>query len=168
MYLLFETSPDFFFFFFGGGGGGGEAPMYLLLGDIYWFLGRRGYLGVSNVALVFIYSETLYPLSREEFNKNSSSSHSKYSLHSRLVSYDAGQMQHWWGSLWTTLCFPVTTQPDWLMCIRGKHSWSVTPFSAWSAYPYPSTTFVFKGYLSKLCHYGCDDKESVKGPKCTN
>ena len=65
MYLLFETSPDFiflfyfiylfiYFFFFwgGGGGGGGLAPMYLLLGDIYWFLGRQGYFGISNVALV--------------------------------------------------------------------------------------------------------------------
>ena len=74
----------------------------------------------------------------------------------------------------------------WLMCIplgQRKHSWSVTPHSAWSAilpyamewemackytaYPYPSTTFVYKGCLSKVCHDGCDGKESVRGPKCT-
>ena len=31
--------------------------------------------------------------------------------------YDVGQMWHWWGTLQTTLCFPVTAQPDWLMNI---------------------------------------------------
>ena len=31
--------------------------------------------------------------------------------------YDVEQMWHWWGPLQTTLCFPVTTQPDCLMCI---------------------------------------------------
>ena len=42
----------------GGGGayldlvGAHSAAMYLLFGAVYWSLGRRGYFGVSNVALV--------------------------------------------------------------------------------------------------------------------
>ena len=50
MYLLFKTSPGWLLgwrFFSGGGGGGHWAPM-----SIYWSPGRRGYFGVSNVALV--------------------------------------------------------------------------------------------------------------------
>ena len=34
-----------------------------------------------------------------------------------FITYDARQMRHWWGLLQTTLCFPVTAQPDWFMCI---------------------------------------------------
>ena len=62
----------------------------------------------------------LYPLSKEEFNKNSSGSHFEYSLvectHvlSPMIpdkcSIDEGLLQ-------TTLCFPVTAQHDWFMCI---------------------------------------------------
>ena len=69
MYLLFETLPGWllgwrvFFFFFllyffrvwvRGLYLVGEhsAPMYLLFGAIYWSLGRRGYLGASNITLV--------------------------------------------------------------------------------------------------------------------
>ena len=33
-------------------GGGHSAPVYLLFVAVYWFLGRQGYFGVSNVALV--------------------------------------------------------------------------------------------------------------------
>ena len=93
--------------------------------------------------------------------------------------YDVGQMWHWWGPLQRTLYFPVTAQPDdWCAShlVRWKHSWIVTPRSAWSAippyaaaceitckfisYPYPLTTFVYNGCLSKLCHDGCDGKKS--------
>ena len=67
---LITVLKNFFFNFFtsmggGGGGGGGGLPrygggalhsatMYLLFGAAYWSLGRRGYFGVSNVALVWI------------------------------------------------------------------------------------------------------------------
>ena len=34
-----------------------------------------------------------------------------------FITYDARQMRYWWGLLQTTLCFPVTAQPDWFMCI---------------------------------------------------
>ena len=34
-----------------------------------------------------------------------------------FITYDARQMRHWWGLLQTTLCFPVTAQLDWFMCI---------------------------------------------------
>ena len=39
----------------GLGVGEHSAPMFLLFGAVYWSLGRRGYFGVSNVALVIIY-----------------------------------------------------------------------------------------------------------------
>ena len=64
MYMLSET----FFYFVcvceGWGVGWGDyldlvgehaVPMYLLFGAVYWSLGRRWYLGVSNVALVFLF-----------------------------------------------------------------------------------------------------------------
>ena len=38
-------------------------------------------------------------------------------MHPCFITYDARQMRHWWGLLQTTLCFPVTAQPDWFMCI---------------------------------------------------
>ena len=64
MYLMFETSPGWLlgWRFFAGVGcgvvayldlvGDHSAPVYLLFGALYWSLGRRGYLDVSNVALV--------------------------------------------------------------------------------------------------------------------
>ena len=77
MYLLCETSPGWlpdwrvFFCVCGRGGVGGwgwrsgggpyldlteehSVPMHLLLGAVYWYLGRLGYFGVSNVTLVII------------------------------------------------------------------------------------------------------------------
>ena len=95
-------------------------------------------------------------------------------MHPCFITYDARQMRHWWGLLQTTLCFPVTAQPDWFMCIqlvRGKHSCSFTHHSTWSAIPpytaacertckYISMTFPCYGCLSKLCHDGCDGRES--------
>ena len=55
--------------------------------------------------------------------------------------------------------------------VRGKHSCSVTHHSTWSAIPlctaaceitckYISMTFTCNGCLSKLCHDGCDGRES--------
>ena len=38
-------------------------------------------------------------------------------MHPCFITYDARQMRHWWGLQQTTLCFPVTAQPDWFMCI---------------------------------------------------
>ena len=38
-------------------------------------------------------------------------------MHPCFITYDARQIRHWWGLLQTTLCFPVTAQPDWSMCI---------------------------------------------------
>ena len=38
-------------------------------------------------------------------------------MHPCFITYDARQMRHWWGLLQTTLCFPVTAQPGWFMCI---------------------------------------------------
>ena len=32
-------------------------------------------------------------------------------------------------------------------------------------YTYPSTTFVYNGSMSKLCHDACESKESVRAPK---
>ena len=62
----------------------------------------------------------LYPLSGEEFNKNSSCSHSKYPL-MECTHVLSPMMPEKWGideDLYKkTLCFPVTAQPDWLMCI---------------------------------------------------
>ena len=105
-------------------------------------------------------------------------------MHPCFTTYDAGQMRHWWEPLLTILCFPVAAQRDWLMYIplgeRKTHTWSVTHCSTWSAippyaaacamtckytsYPYPSTTFAYNGWFSKVCHDGCDDRPSVSGP----
>ena len=93
--------------------------------------------------------------------------------------YDVGQMWHWWGPLQTTFVFhQLHNLTDWCAShlVRWKHSWIVTPRSAWSAipphaaacemtckfisYPYPLTIFVYNGCLSKLCHDGCDGKKS--------
>ena len=92
---------------------------------------------------------------------------------------DAPMFYHLW-------CQTVTAQSDWCAShlVRGKHSWSVTPRSAWSAippyaaacemtckyisYPYPLTTFVYNGCFSKLCHDGCDGKKSVREQSCIN
>ena len=81
----------------------------------------------------------------------------------------------------TTLCFPVTAQPDRLMCSHlGQRKIflncctssrlicnSTICSGMWDdksckyiSYPYPSTTFVYNGCLSKLGHDGCDGKES--------
>ena len=64
-YLFIYLFIFIFFFFWGGGRGGGggrgdSAPIHLLFGDVYWSLGRRGYFGVSNVALVCIVVISVY------------------------------------------------------------------------------------------------------------
>ena len=62
---MLKVFNHFFYFFVGRWGGGGSLPRfgggalhsdptYLLFGAIYWSIGRRGYLGISNVALVII------------------------------------------------------------------------------------------------------------------
>ena len=100
-------------------------------------------------------------------------------MHPCFITYDV-KLRHWWGLLQTTLCFPVTAQPDWFMCIPlGQRktflSCSVTPHSTWYAIPpctaacemtckYISMTFACNGCLSKLCHDRCDGRESVWGP----
>ena len=38
-------------------------------------------------------------------------------MHPCFITYDARQMRHWLGLLQKILCFPVTAQPDWFMCI---------------------------------------------------
>ena len=65
MYLLFEASPgdyqvgELFFFNlnFGAlrGGGAGVSSNVFTICAVYWSLGRRGYFGVSNVVLVYIW-----------------------------------------------------------------------------------------------------------------
>ena len=61
MHLLFETSPGwlpgwrvflFWFLFLPRFGGGALSSNVFTICAVYWFLGRRGYFGVSNVALV--------------------------------------------------------------------------------------------------------------------
>ena len=42
------------------GGAPHSAPMYLWFGAVYWSLGRRGYFGVSNVALVYNRSQEIH------------------------------------------------------------------------------------------------------------
>ena len=57
---LFETSPGWlpgwriFFFFLPWFGGGALSSNVFTICAVYWSLGRRGYFGVSNVALVSV------------------------------------------------------------------------------------------------------------------
>ena len=102
-------------------------------------------------------------------------------MHPCFVTNGARQMRHWRGPLSTTLWFPVTAQPDWLMCIPlGQRKIFLKCYTSfclicnsticsgmWDdksckyiSYQYPSTTFVYNGCLSKLSHDGCDGKES--------
>ena len=118
-----------------------------------------------------------YPLSKEEFNKNSSGSHFECTLMecihvlSPMMPDKCSIDEDFYKQPFVFQQLHNLTDSCASHMVRGKHSCSFTHHSTWSAIPpytaayertckYISMPFACNGCLSKLCHDGCDGRES--------
>ena len=69
-----------------------------------------------------VYSDTHWSLSTQQRRIQQEQQSESFwilsdGMHPCFITYDARQIRHWWELLQTTICFPVTAQPDRFMCI---------------------------------------------------